>query len=305
MAFQGPSLLPPLTVTENVALPLLLEGHDETSALAAAMTCLDLFDLGEVADKLPEEISGGQSQRAGLARALVSGPRLVLVDEPTGQLDRETAARTMLALLDAIVASGAALVVATHDHRGRRTDGRLLADGLRRPADRGDPMLGVRWVAGLVRRRPGRIVGLTIAVALAVLLTASLGAFFSASRSRMTADAVASVPVDWQVQLTPGTDVAKATSTVAATGGIVKALPVGYAHTTEPPILGRRNGADDRPRRGSRAPRGLCGRFPRRDPATDRRAGRRPARPASRREPRCHGRRGYRHRAPRCTPRVI
>jgi ABC-type lipoprotein export system ATPase subunit len=83
--------------------------------LAAATTCLDLFDLGEVADKLPEEISGGQSQRAGLARALVSGPRLVLVDEPTGQLDRETAARTMLALLDAIVSSGAALVVATHD----------------------------------------------------------------------------------------------------------------------------------------------------------------------------------------------
>jgi hypothetical protein len=92
-------------------------------------------------------------------------------------------------------------------------------------------MLGVRWVAGLVRRRPGRIVGLTIAVALAVLLTASLGAFFSASRSRMTTDAVASVPVDWQVQLTPGTDVAKATSTVAATRGILQVLPVGYAHT--------------------------------------------------------------------------
>ena len=115
VAFQGPSLLPALTVTENVALPLLLEGRDEPSALAAAATCLDLFDLGEVADKLPEEISGGQSQRAGLARALVSEPRLVLVDEPTGQLDRETAARTMLALLDAIVAGGAALVVATHD----------------------------------------------------------------------------------------------------------------------------------------------------------------------------------------------
>ena len=93
-------------------------------------------------------------------------------------------------------------------------------------------MLGVRWVAGLVRRRPGRIVGLTVAVAMAVLLTASLGAFFSASRSRMTADAVASVPVDWQVQLTPGTDVAKATSTVAATGGILQVLPVGYADTT-------------------------------------------------------------------------
>jgi ABC-type lipoprotein export system ATPase subunit len=115
VAFQGPSLLPALTMIENVALPLLLEGRDETSALAAAATYLDLFDLAEVADKLPEEISGGQSQRAGLARALVGEPKLVLVDEPTGQLDRDTAARTMLALLDAIVATGAALAVATHD----------------------------------------------------------------------------------------------------------------------------------------------------------------------------------------------
>ena len=115
VAFQGPSLLPALTMIENVALPLLLEGRDETSALAAAATYLDLFDLSEVADKLPEEISGGQSQRAGLARALVGEPKLVLVDEPTGQLDRDTAARTMLVLLDAIVATGAALAVATHD----------------------------------------------------------------------------------------------------------------------------------------------------------------------------------------------
>ncbi|MGH2594639.1 MAG: ABC transporter ATP-binding protein [Actinomycetota bacterium] len=115
VAFQGPSLLPPLTVLENVALPLLLEGRDERSALDAAGACLDLFELGEIVDKLPEEISGGQSQRAGLARALVGEPRLVLVDEPTGQLDRETAGRTILALLDAVEASGSALVVATHD----------------------------------------------------------------------------------------------------------------------------------------------------------------------------------------------
>ena len=134
VAFQGPSLLPPLTVMENVALPLLLEGRNEPSALAAAAMCLELFDLGEVADMLPEEISGGQSQRAGLARALVNEPRLVLVDEPTGQLDRETAARTMLALLDAIDASGAALVVATHDlEAAGRMDARWRMDsgGLR------------------------------------------------------------------------------------------------------------------------------------------------------------------------------
>jgi ABC-type lipoprotein export system ATPase subunit len=115
VAFQGPSLLPPLTVLENVALPLLLEGRDEDSSLAAARVCLDLFELGEISEKLPEEISGGQSQRAGLARAVVGDPHLVLVDEPTGQLDRATAERTILALLDAIGASRSALVVATHD----------------------------------------------------------------------------------------------------------------------------------------------------------------------------------------------
>jgi ABC-type lipoprotein export system ATPase subunit len=115
IAFQGPSLLPALTVAENVALPLLLMGCKEPDAVAAAVTYVDLFELGEVADKLPEEISGGQSQRASLARALVGEPRLVLADEPTGQLDRETAGRTILTLLDATGATGAALVVATHD----------------------------------------------------------------------------------------------------------------------------------------------------------------------------------------------
>jgi ABC-type lipoprotein export system ATPase subunit len=115
IAFQGPSLLPPLSVVENVALPLLLEGREQGSACDAAHTALDLFELADVASKLPEEISGGQAQRAGLARAIVGDPRLVLADEPTGQLDRETAGRAMLALLDAADASGAAVVVATHD----------------------------------------------------------------------------------------------------------------------------------------------------------------------------------------------
>ena len=115
IAFQGPSLLPPLNVVENVALPLLLEGRAQTEAADAARVALDLFELGEVAEKLPEEISGGQAQRAGLARAIVGEPRLILADEPTGQLDHETAGRAMLGLLDAADASGAAVVVATHD----------------------------------------------------------------------------------------------------------------------------------------------------------------------------------------------
>jgi ABC-type lipoprotein export system ATPase subunit len=115
IAFQGPSLLPPLNVVENVALPLLLEGRAQTESVDAARVALDLFELGDIAEKLPEEISGGQAQRAGLARAIVGEPRLILADEPTGQLDHETAGRAMLALLDAADASGAAVVVATHD----------------------------------------------------------------------------------------------------------------------------------------------------------------------------------------------
>lgn len=115
IAFQGPSLLPPLNVAENVALPLLLEGRSQAEAVGAALVALDLFELGEIAQKLPEEISGGQAQRAGLARAIVGEPRLILADEPTGQLDHETADRAMLALLDAADASDAAVMVATHN----------------------------------------------------------------------------------------------------------------------------------------------------------------------------------------------
>ena len=115
IAFQGPSLLPPLNVGENVALPLLLEGRTQTEAAAAARAAHDLFELGDVAEKLPEEISGGQAQRAGLALAIVGEPRLVLADEPTGQLDHETAGRAIHALLEAADVSGAAVVVATHD----------------------------------------------------------------------------------------------------------------------------------------------------------------------------------------------
>ena len=93
-------------------------------------------------------------------------------------------------------------------------------------------MLGLSWITGLLRRRPGRLVGLALAVAMAVLLTASLGAFFAASRARMTRDAVASVPVDWQVRLNPGADISKALDIVASTAGVVRTLPVGYADTT-------------------------------------------------------------------------
>jgi ABC-type lipoprotein export system ATPase subunit len=115
IAFQGPSLLPPLTVAENVALPALLAGGTETEAAAAAGTLIERLGLSDLASKLPEEISGGQAQRAGMARALMGEPRLILADEPTGQLDRGSALELIGVLLQQAEATNAALVVATHD----------------------------------------------------------------------------------------------------------------------------------------------------------------------------------------------
>jgi putative ABC transport system ATP-binding protein/lipoprotein-releasing system ATP-binding protein len=113
--FQGPSLLPPLTVEENVALPLILGGHADAEAHRQARIALELIDLAALADKLPEEISGGQAQRVAAARALAGAPRLILADEPTGQLDRANGSAVIDVLLAAADHTGAALVVATHD----------------------------------------------------------------------------------------------------------------------------------------------------------------------------------------------
>jgi ABC-type lipoprotein export system ATPase subunit len=113
--FQGPSLLPPLTVIENAALPLILDGHAEGESRDRAGQALEQLGLLDLADKLPDEISGGQAQRVAAARVLATQPRLVLADEPTGQLDRASGAEVVTALLAAAQESGAALVVATHD----------------------------------------------------------------------------------------------------------------------------------------------------------------------------------------------
>lgn len=115
MAFQGPSLLPPLSVLENVGLPILLAGGTEDDAAEAAARLLEIFQLPEVAEKLPEEISGGQQQRAGLARALAGAPRLLLADEPTGQQDQRTGTQMMDALMLEADRAGTSVVIATHD----------------------------------------------------------------------------------------------------------------------------------------------------------------------------------------------
>jgi ABC-type lipoprotein export system ATPase subunit len=115
MVFQGPSLLPPLDVTENVALPLLLAGIEEEQARERAQTALRDVGLEELGSRLPEELSGGQAQRVAVARALASRPRVILADEPTGQLDSAHAAEVAALLLQAATQLGAALVLATHD----------------------------------------------------------------------------------------------------------------------------------------------------------------------------------------------
>jgi putative ABC transport system ATP-binding protein/lipoprotein-releasing system ATP-binding protein len=115
VVFQGPSLLAPLTVLENVALALVLGGATDSAARARASEALERLALGELSEKLPEEISGGQAQRVAVARALAGAPRLILADEPTGQLDRENGAAVVEVLLAAAEHAAAALVIATHD----------------------------------------------------------------------------------------------------------------------------------------------------------------------------------------------
>lgn len=113
--FQNASLLPPLTALENVELPLLLQGVTASDARTRARAELERVDLAEIADKLPEELSGGQAQRVAFARALVASPAMILADEPTGQLDRATADHLFDAVLASLEGTRTALVVATHD----------------------------------------------------------------------------------------------------------------------------------------------------------------------------------------------
>jgi putative ABC transport system ATP-binding protein/lipoprotein-releasing system ATP-binding protein len=114
IVFQAPSLIPTLSVVENVEVPLRIAGRiplPRTKAMAA----LEALGLAGIADKIPDELSGGQAQRVALARAIALKPRLILADEPTGQLDQLIARQTVNALLDSLEGSDTAVLVATHD----------------------------------------------------------------------------------------------------------------------------------------------------------------------------------------------
>ena len=114
VAFQSASLVPFLSVAENIALPNFVLGN-AARADSAASAQLERFGLAELADKLPDELSGGQAQRAALARAIASEPQLLLADEPTGQLDHATGREVIATLMAWAEESGCALVIATHD----------------------------------------------------------------------------------------------------------------------------------------------------------------------------------------------
>ncbi len=114
MVFQGYGLLPVLTAAENVELPLQLRGVGRAEVRLRARAALARAGLPDIADRLAEELSGGQRQRVAVARALVVAPALLVADEPTAELDADTAA-LLLRALRAEADAGAAVVLATHD----------------------------------------------------------------------------------------------------------------------------------------------------------------------------------------------
>jgi cell division transport system ATP-binding protein len=114
VVFQDFRLLPNKTVSENVAFSLEVIGKSQGFIQEAVPDVLGRVGLGEKADRLPSELSGGEQQRVALARAIVNKPAILLADEPTGNLD-PTTSEGIMALIDAINLAGTTVVMATHD----------------------------------------------------------------------------------------------------------------------------------------------------------------------------------------------
>ncbi len=132
--FQSYDLLPFLTAQENIEFQQALNGENGSGTNGKSDHEADLIKrlgLSEHATKFPDQLSGGQRQRVGIARALAHGPRLILGDEPTGELDSETSASVLDLLLEAQETTGATLVVVTHDADVAERLGRVvtLRDG--------------------------------------------------------------------------------------------------------------------------------------------------------------------------------
>jgi putative ABC transport system ATP-binding protein len=138
VVFQFGQLIPELTALDNVALPLMLAGAARKDAQAAAGEWLERFGVRGQEALRPGELSGGQAQRAALARALVTGPKVVFADEPTGALDSLATEQVMTSLVHTARETGAAVLLITHDaqvaayadREVRLSDGAVLPAGV-------------------------------------------------------------------------------------------------------------------------------------------------------------------------------
>ncbi|MFD3451794.1 ABC transporter ATP-binding protein [Streptomyces sp. NPDC058691] len=136
--FQFGQLVPELTCVENVALPLRLNGVKRKEAEARATEWMARLEVDDLGGKRPGEVSGGQGQRVAVARALVTGPRVVFADEPTGALDSLNGERVMRLLTDAARDTNAAVVLVTHEARVAAYSDRevVVRDGKSRDMER-------------------------------------------------------------------------------------------------------------------------------------------------------------------------
>lgn len=123
--FQAFHILPYLSVAQNVALPLALNGVPDAHMQVRVARMLAGVGLGEHATSMPRELSGGETQRVAIARALVHRPRLVLADEPTGNLDPESAAQVLELLRRCVKEEGAAGILITHSRAAAATADRI------------------------------------------------------------------------------------------------------------------------------------------------------------------------------------
>ena len=115
--FQQFNLLPALSAKENAAIPLVARGLPTGKAEKIAAEMLDRLGLAEHMHKSPNQLSGGQQQRVAIARALVHGPKLVICDEPTASLDKESGHRVMELLRDVALGGDRSAIIVTHDNR--------------------------------------------------------------------------------------------------------------------------------------------------------------------------------------------